>query len=336
MLQCLELAEKGKGAVAPNPMVGALLVHNQEIIGEGYHEFYGGPHAEVNCLHSVKEEHRSLIPDSILYVSLEPCNHTGKTPPCTDLILASGIRHVVIGCVDSSSTVNGQGIARLRQEGVHVVIGVEEDNAIELNKRFFTYHQCKRPYIILKWAESKEAYIGCPNRRVLLSSEECNVVTHQWRADEAAIWVGYHTAKLDNPHLTVRHSKGNNPLRIVYDSDLSLPNELNLFDHQIPTLRFNHIRNSEEENLSAVQVNEENSLQDMLHYLYQQHILSVIIEGGAKWIQHFIDQGCWDEARVIRTATSLTQGVKAPTIKNALLAQELTVGPDQIYFYKKQ
>ena len=336
MLQCLELAEKGMGSVAPNPMVGALLVHNQEIIGKGYHEFYGGPHAEVNCLHSIKEENRSLIQDSTLYVSLEPCNHMGKTPPCTDLILSSGIKMVVIACIDSSSKVNGKGIARLREHGVEVIVGVEEQKALELNKRFFTFHQQQRPYIILKWAQSLEGYIGLSDQRVILSSNECNIVTHQWRADEAAIWVGYQTAKLDNPHLTVRHSKGNNPLRIVYDSDLSLPNELNLFDHQIPTIRFNHIRNSEEENLSTVHINEENSLQDMLYYLYDIQVLSVIIEGGAKWIQQFINQGYWDEARVIRTATSLTQGVKAPTIKNAWLTQELTEGPDQIYFYKKQ
>jgi diaminohydroxyphosphoribosylaminopyrimidine deaminase/5-amino-6-(5-phosphoribosylamino)uracil reductase len=172
---------------------------------------------------------------------LEPCNHTGKTPPCTDLILSSGIKKVVIACVDSSSKVDGKGIARLRDNGVEVIVGVEKQKSLELNKRFFTFHQQQRPYVILKWAQSLEGFIGLKDQRVLLSTEECNVVTHQWRAEESAIWVGYNTAALDNPQLNVRLVEGNNPIRIVYDKELSLLDDLHLFDGGIPTLRFNHV-----------------------------------------------------------------------------------------------
>lgn len=336
MLQCLSLAEKGVGAVAPNPMVGAILVYNHEVIGTGYHEQFGGPHAEVNCIRSVSAANQSLIPLSTLYVSLEPCNHTGKTPPCTDLILSSGIKKVVIACVDSSSKVNGKGIAQLREHGVEVIVGVEEQKALELNKRFFTFHQQQRPYIILKWAQSVEGYIGLPDQRVMLSSNECNVITHQWRAEESAIWVGYNTAALDNPKLNVRLVEGKNPIRIVYDKELSLSSGLQLFDGSIPTLRLNHTLNRQDGNLEWIQIEPEKGLNQILELLKQRQILSVIIEGGAKLLQQFMDDGLWDEVRVIQTATNLTYGVKAPVLKQAVQTNHIQVGVDQIYFYKKQ
>lgn len=336
MLQCLSLAEKGAGAVAPNPMVGAVLVYNHEVIGAGYHEQFGGPHAEVNCIRSVSAANQSLIPMSTLYVSLEPCNHTGKTPPCTDLILSSGIKKVVIACVDSSSKVDGKGIARLRDNGVEVIVGVEEQKALELNKRFFTFHQQQRPYIILKWAQSVEGFIGQSDQRVLLSTEECNVVTHQWRAEESAIWVGYNTAALDNPQLNVRLVKGNNPIRIVYDKELSLSYDLHLFDGSIPTIRFNHTQNRQNGNIEWIQIEPDKALVQILEKLRQRQILSVIIEGGARLLQQFLDEGLWDEVRVIQTATNLSDGVKAPVLKQAVQTNQIQVGVDQIYFYKKQ
>lgn len=336
MLQCLSLAEKGAGAVAPNPMVGAVLVYNHEVIGAGYHEQFGGPHAEVNCIRSVSAANQSLIPLSTLYVSLEPCNHTGKTPPCTDLILSSGIKKVVIACVDSSSKVNGKGIAQLSEHGVEVIVGVEEQKALELNKRFFTFHQQQRPFVILKWAQSVEGIIGLKDQRVLLSTEECNVVTHQWRAEESAIWVGYNTAALDNPQLNVRLVEGNNPIRIVYDKELSLSDDLHLFDGSIPTLRFNKTINHQKGNIEWIQIEPEKALVQILEQLRQRQILSVIIEGGTKLLQQFIDDGLWDEVRVIQTATNLSDGVKAPVLKQAVQINHIQVGVDQIYFYKKQ
>lgn len=336
MLQCLSLAEKGAGAVAPNPMVGAVLVYNHEVISAGYHEQFGGPHAEVNCIRSVSAANQSLIPLSTLYVSLEPCNHTGKTPPCTDLILSSGIKKVVIACVDSSSKVNGKGIAQLSEHGVEVIVGVEEQKALELNKRFFTFHQQQRPFVILKWAQSVEGIIGLKDQRVLLSTEECNVVTHQWRAEESAIWVGYNTAALDNPQLNVRLVEGNNPIRIVYDKELSLSDDLHLFDGSIPTLRFNKTINHQKGNIEWIQIEPEKALVQILEQLRQRQILSVIIEGGTKLLQQFIDDGLWDEVRVIQTATNLSDGVKAPVLKQAVQTNQIQVGVDQIYFYKKQ
>lgn len=336
MLQCLSLAEKGAGAVAPNPMVGAVLVYNHEVISAGYHEQFGGPHAEVNCIRSVSAANQSLIPLSTLYVSLEPCNHTGKTPPCTDLILSSGIKKVVIACVDSSSKVNGKGIAQLSEHGVEVIVGVEEQKALELNKRFFTFHQQQRPFVILKWAQSVEGIIGLKDQRVLLSTEECNVVTHQWRAEESAIWVGYNTAALDNPQLNVRLVEGNNPIRIVYDKELSLSDDLHLFDGSIPTLRFNKTINHQKGNIEWIQIEPEKALVQILEQLRQRQILSVIIEGGTKLLQQFIDDGLWDEVRVIQTATNLSDGVKAPVLKQAVQINHIQVGVDQIYFYKKQ
>ncbi|MEJ0080771.1 MAG: bifunctional diaminohydroxyphosphoribosylaminopyrimidine deaminase/5-amino-6-(5-phosphoribosylamino)uracil reductase RibD [Puia sp.] len=231
MERCLKLAELGAGYTSPNPLVGAVLVHKGKIIGEGYHQQYGGPHAEVNCLDSVKEADRSLIPDSSLYVSLEPCVHHGKTPPCTDLILREKIRRVVIGCRDPFSEVNGKGIEKLLAHGVQVNYPVLDEQSKELNRRFITFHQQKRPYVILKWAQSaNHKMAGMSGRREMISNQYSSRLVHKWRSEEAGILVGTNTALLDNPELTVRLWDGKNPVRIVVDLGLRLPDSLKLFD----------------------------------------------------------------------------------------------------------
>src|SRR5437868_6012424 len=233
MHRCLELAKLAAGNVAPNPMVGAVLVHEEKIISEGYHKQFGEPHAEVNCINNVKEEDKHLIEKSTLYVSLEPCSHFGKTPPCTDLIIKNKIPKVVIGCVDIYKEVHGRGIKKLQDAEVEVVTGILEKECIELNKRFFTFHEKYRPYIILKWAESANGKIGIDTERVLISNEYSDRLVHKWRSEEAAILIGTNTALKDDPSLTTRLWQGNNPVRLVIDMDLRLPSHLKIFNREI-------------------------------------------------------------------------------------------------------
>ncbi|HNF72814.1 MAG TPA: bifunctional diaminohydroxyphosphoribosylaminopyrimidine deaminase/5-amino-6-(5-phosphoribosylamino)uracil reductase RibD, partial [Chitinophagaceae bacterium] len=247
MQQCLELAGKGLAQVAPNPMVGAVLVYQNQIIGKGYHQQYGQAHAEVHCLNSVLPEHRNYIPDSTLYVSLEPCSHFGKTPPCCHRILEEGIRKVVIATQDPNPEVHGRGVSLLREQGVEVIEGICSEQARFLNRRFFTFHEKQRPYLVLKWAESVEGYIGKKGERIQLSGEETHRTVHRWRSEEQAIWVGYETARNDNPQLNVRLAEGKHPLRLVFDRDLSLPSSLHLFQTAQPTLCFNQVMNRKEE-----------------------------------------------------------------------------------------
>ena len=242
MHRCLELASLGMGNVAPNPMVGAVLVYDNRIIGEGYHMQFGGPHAEVNCINSVKPADRELISKSSLYVSLEPCNHFGKTPPCSDLIIKNRIPEVVIACTDPFEKVNGSGINKLMEAGVKVITGILEKNAISLNTRFFTFHQQKRPYIILKWAQSANKKISGKNGEpVRISHALTDRLVHRWRSEEAAIMVGTNTALKDNPSLTTRLWKGKNPIRIVVDNQLKIPSAFTLFNGEAPLIIFNHL-----------------------------------------------------------------------------------------------
>lgn len=332
--RCLQLASLGAGRVSPNPMVGAVLVFNDKVIGEGYHEHYGQAHAEVNCISSVKKEDKQFIKDSVLYVSLEPCCHYGKTPPCTDLILEHQIKKVVVGCKDISSKVNGEGIRKLREQGVEVIEHILEKEAIELNKRFFTFHQKQRPYIILKWAQSIEGFIGSEHKRIKLSNTSTDHLVHQWRAEEDAIWVGYQTARTDNPQLNVRLVKGKNPIRVVYDRDLSLNNQLHLFDQTQPAFIFNTVVSRQENNLEWIKIADENYLHQMLNELYQRQILSVLIEGGSKLIQQCMAANLWDEIRCIQTNTSLNQGIKAPVVSHLQPLSKTEVLDDQILIYR--
>lgn len=351
MLRCLQLAAMGAGQVSPNPMVGAVLVYNDRIIGEGYHQKFGEAHAEVNCINSVAEEDKNFIAASTMYVSLEPCAHFGKTPPCADLIIKNKISKVVIGCSDSFEAVAGKGIERLKAAGIDVLVGVLQKECIELNKRFFTFYEKKRPYIILKWAQSCDGMIAPPlnsprgrnlehavAKRLLISNEFSNRLVHKWRTVEAAILVGTNTALLDDPALTARFFTGNNPLRLVIDLDLKLPAHLKLFDGSTKTIVFNYSKQTETENMVYFKLNkEENLFTQIAAALYSLNIQSVIVEGGAKLLQSFIDAGLWDEARVICNGQlTIGNGLEAPVLKNNKLYQEEKLQNDTISFYRNE
>ncbi|MFN9115037.1 MAG: bifunctional diaminohydroxyphosphoribosylaminopyrimidine deaminase/5-amino-6-(5-phosphoribosylamino)uracil reductase RibD, partial [Bacteroidota bacterium] len=317
MRRCLDLAQKGAGFVAPNPMVGAALVHDGKIIGEGWHQRYGEAHAEVNCINdAIAKGHESLISASTLYVSLEPCAHQGKTPPCDQLIIRHKIPRIVIGCRDPFPEVNGKGIEHLMQEGIDVKVGVLESECQNLNKRFFCFHQKHRPYIILKWAQSADGYIGSgTTERWLISNEQTNKLVHTWRGEEAAVIVGANTARLDNPLLTNRSGMGAQPIRVVVDRYLKLPHHLHLFDGSVKTMVLNELKN-EEGIVSYVKYDSDKELpMAICEALFEQKVQSVLIEGGAQLLNWFIQSGCWDEARVItNTAMNVVQGVKAPVL----------------------
>jgi diaminohydroxyphosphoribosylaminopyrimidine deaminase / 5-amino-6-(5-phosphoribosylamino)uracil reductase len=315
MHRCLQLAALGKGNVAPNPMVGAVLVHNNKIIGEGYHQKYGEAHAEVNCISNVLPHLQHLICESTLYVSLEPCSHFGKTPPCVDLILKHKIPNVVIGCSDSFEKVNGKGIEKLKVNGVNVICTILENECIDLNKRFFTYHTKKRPYIILKWAQSKDGFIGKPNEKVFISNANCNKIVHKWRSEEAAILVGTNTATVDNPALTVRHWQGNNPIRILLDKNLNVAKTSNLYNNAAKTIVLNSLLEKNEHCIVYKKINDF-SVQSIVDTLYQLQVQSVFVEGGAKVLQSFIDATIFDEIRIIKNENLfLNEGIAAPNFK---------------------
>lgn len=349
MQRCLQLAAMGAGQVAPNPMVGAVLVYNGRIIGEGYHQKYGEPHAEVNCINHVAVADKGLIAISTMYVSLEPCAHFGKTPPCTDLIINNKIPHVVIGCRDSFAAVDGKGIERLKAAGVEVTTGILENECRELNKRFFTFHEKQRPYVILKWAQSSDGKMAAPLnppeggslelnglKRLLISNEFTNRLVHKWRTEEAAIFVGTNTALLDDPALTSRLYPGNNPVRLVIDMDLKLPSSLKLFDGRVKTIVFNQYKEETGGMLSFYKIDkDEKFIPQFLNALYKLQLQSVIIEGGAKLLQSFIDENAWDEARVITNEDLLIgDGLSAPGLNNSDLFEEQKIKNDSIYFYR--
>lgn len=338
MQRCLELAKLGTGSVAPNPMVGAVLVYNGRIIGEGWHKQYGEAHAEVNCISSVKEEDREFIARSILYVSLEPCAHFGKTPPCTGLILQHKIPKVVIGCRDPFDEVNGKGIEKLKAAGVEVVLvtGTIEEECKKLNKRFFTFHTKHRPYIILKWAQSRDGIIAAEKgERLFISNEYSNRLVHQWRSEEAGILVGTNTALLDNPELTTRLWPGNSPVRLVVDMDLKLSAALKIFNQQARTIVFNAIKQEEAGSLVYYKMKkEENFVPQILNALSQLKIQSVLVEGGAKLLQSFIDERAWDEARIITNEELIINGgLAAPVLKDAGIISEQKLFSDKIVTY---
>ncbi len=336
MQRCLHLAALGSGHTAPNPLVGAVLVHKERIIGEGYHAHYGEAHAEVNCLQSVKEADRSLISAATLFVSLEPCCHYGKTPPCTDLILREKIPKVVIGCRDPFPLVDGKGIEKLQANGVIIEFPVLENQAKEMNRRFFTFHEKKRPYIILKWAESANRMIaGELGKPVQISNPYSNRLVHKWRSEEAGIMVGTNTALLDNPELTTRLWTGKNPLRIVIDRNLRLPDSLKIFDGREQTLILNGTTSLSAGKRKFVKLESEPSgVSSILNALHTESVLSVLIEGGAKLLQSFIDSGIWDELRIITNAElQISKGVSSPLFHDAKLLRTETYGSDTIRYY---
>lgn len=326
MQRCTELASKGAGYVAPNPMVGCVIVYKDTIIGEGYHETFGGPHAEVNAVSSVDVP--SLLAESTLYVTLEPCSHYGKTPPCSTLILQHRIPRVVIGTRDPFKGVNGRGIAMLQRGGVEVIEGILENECRWLNRRFITFHQLHRPYIILKWAQSADGFFDKERVSHLdtgpnwITSELARKSVHQLRAEEASILVGTQTAKTDNPRLTVRDREGNSPLRMVIDRDLSLPQHLALFDQSVPTLVFTEKSRQNLPNIEFVTLQWPDGIPlQIVRQLYQRDILSLIVEGGSYTLQSFIDLNLWDEAHIYTGNTEFTRGLRAPLLTGRLFNQ---------------
>ena len=350
MQRCLELAKRGAGLVAPNPMVGAVLVYNECIIGEGWHQQYGGPHAEANAIHHAIQSGQKDLSQSTLYVSLEPCAHFGKTPPCADLIIEHKIPKVVIGCRDPFKEVNGKGIEKLIVAGVTVEVGIMENESKESNKRFFTFHTQKRPYIILKWAQtgdgkvaassnsSKGGNLNSANSRLLISNEYSNKIVHQWRSEEAAILVGTNTALLDNPELTTRLFPGSSPVRLVIDMNLRLPDSLKLFDRKVKTIVFNNLKNEESENLVFYKLESGTEfIPQLLQAFYQLNLLSVLVEGGVKLLQSFINAGAWDEIRVISNSElQINDGLTAPVITNAVKMEEQLLLTDKVEIYKQK
>ncbi len=337
MHRCLQLAQQGAGNVAPNPMVGAVLVCEGRIIGEGCHQQYGGPHAEVNCIKSVVRSDTHLIVASTIYVSLEPCAHFGKTPPCADLIIGHKIPKAVIGCRDPFEAVNGKGIEKLQKAGVEVSTGILENECKELNKRFFTFHNKQRPYIILKWAQSSNGKMASDsNERILISNDYSNRLVHKWRAEEVAIMVGPNTAQKDNPSLTTRLWKGSNPVRILLDMHLRLPASLLLLDGSVKTIVCNGIKEEElYPNLIYVKLEKNGSiLEQVCKILYQKNIQSVLVEGGAKLLQSFIDQNLFDEIRVIEnTGLIIEDGLAAPQFFNMALKAQWKLMEDEIKIF---
>ena len=317
MRRCLELAQRASGHTSPNPMVGAVLVHEGRIIGEGWHEQYGDAHAEVNCFDHVAAADRHLVPHSTMYVSLEPCAHYGKTPPCALRIVQEGVQEVYIAHADPFDMVQGAGIGILREAGITVHMGYLEQEAAWQNRRFFCFHERQRPYIILKWAQSAEGYMAPADRsRVQLSNAFSQAMVHQWRTEEAAIMVGYRTALHDNPQLTARNYRGKQPLRIALDRNLGLPLSHHLLDGAVPTWIIHET--GDKKDLPGVQMIQlpfdELLLPHILQLLYQQQQLSLIVEGGAALLQSFISQGLWDEARIFKTPVTLTEGIPAPVL----------------------
>ena len=336
MQRCLQLASQGAGYVAPNPMVGAVLVHEGRIIGEGFHEIYGGPHAEVNCLASVKPADRQFIPYAVLYVSLEPCAHHGKTPPCADLIIENRISEVVVGCHDPFPAVDGKGIEKLLSAGITVKEGVEEEACRDINKRFFTFHEKQRPYIILKWAQSNNRKMAAMGReRLMITNDFSNRLVHKWRSEESAILVGTNTALADDPALTTRLWSGRHPVRAVVDLDRRLPQHLKLFNRKHPTIVFNTLDHDEEENIFYYKVSRElNLIPQVIQAFHQLKLQSVIVEGGSLLLQSFIDAGLWDEIRIITNNSLLVpEGLWSPELPQAVCKEEFSLLTDTISIY---
>lgn len=338
MLRCIELAQLGAGYVAPNPMVGTVLVYEDRIIGEGYHQQYGGSHAEVNCIKSVEEENKHLIEKSVIYVSLEPCAHFGKTPPCADLIIKHKIPAVFIGCRDPFKQVDGKGIEKLKNAGIKVTTGVLENECKELNKRFFTFHTKRRPYIILKWAQSKNQKISNANlSRVLISNAYTNRLVHKWRSEEAGIMVGTNTALQDNPALNIRNWTGPDPLRLAIDLNLRLPATLQIFNKKQKTIVFNFKKHEERDNVLYYKLdNNLPSVTSLLKACYELQIQSVLIEGGRMLLQSFIQEDLWDEARIIENSELIiNNGLSSPLLSNHCLITSESISTDVISHYKK-
>lgn len=331
MRRSLELAELGKGSVSPNPMVGCVIVYEGKIIGEGYHQHYGGPHAEVNAVNSVADQ--NLLKESEVFVTLEPCAHWGKTPPCANLLVEKGVKKVIIAAVDSNPLVGGKGIEILKNAGIEVESRILEQEARWQNRRFFTQIEKKRPYVILKWAQTLDGFVARENfSSKWISSSKSRQLVHKWRVEEDSILVGKNTAQYDNPTLNVRDWVGKNPIRIVLDSLLELPGNLNLFDKSIPTLCFNTIKSESQENLEWIKMNPGFSVKEILEELQSRKIQSLLVEGGSQVLKNFIQSELWDEARVFTSKTTFERGILAPVL-NQNPVETISLDQDRLDIY---
>ncbi|SDM78686.1 diaminohydroxyphosphoribosylaminopyrimidine deaminase / 5-amino-6-(5-phosphoribosylamino)uracil reductase [Daejeonella rubra] len=327
------MARLGAGSVSPNPMVGSVIVCDDQIIGEGYHMAYGQAHAEVNAIRNVFENHanaKELLKRSTIYVNLEPCSHFGKTPPCADLIISNEIPRAVIGCRDPFDQINGKGIEKLKNAGIEVIENILTDKCLDLNKRFFTRIQKQRPYIILKWAQTTNGYFSpLDQSQKWISSKEAKQLVHRWRSEEDAVLVGKNTALADDPKLNVRDWSGRDPVRIVIDRRLELPTDLNVFDQTQNTIIFNNIKTDIVGKIKYLELEDfDNLLPQLIAYqLYLMDIQSLIVEGGSKTLNLFLASGLWDEARVFISPQTWEDGILAPELKgNASEVQN--IGPD--------
>ncbi|MDX9695215.1 MAG: bifunctional diaminohydroxyphosphoribosylaminopyrimidine deaminase/5-amino-6-(5-phosphoribosylamino)uracil reductase RibD [Bacteroidales bacterium] len=343
MNRCIQLALNGKGNTSPNPMVGCVIVHNDVIIGEGFHRKAGEPHAEVNAINNVRN--KELLKESTLYVNLEPCSHFGKTPPCANLIVDLKIPNVVIGTKDTAAHVSGKGIEILRNAGCNVQVGVLEKESRELNKRFFTFHEKKRPYIILKWAETKDGFIDIDKENKIvtgptwITNQLSKTLVHKWRAEEDAILIGTNTVCSDNPSLTTREWFGKNPRRIVLDPELQLQKNFNVFNNEAETILIadinskNQKKNELNSKIGTEFVNFSSDFINQLNSLFVKYKLqSIIIEGGAKTHQYFIDNEYWDEARVFIGDKLFGSGIKAPLLNKEAVSDE-KLGNSKLFLF---
>lgn len=344
MQRCLDLAKNGLGLTCPNPLVGSVIVYNDKIIGEGWHQKAGEHHAEVIAINSVKD--KKLLSKSTIYVNLEPCSHYGKTPPCADLIVQMKIKKVIIGTIDFNSEVHGKGIERLKQNGCDVVVGILEDECSALNKRFFTFHQKKRPYIILKWAETKDGYIfpkenNKDKKPIWISNTYALQLVHKWRTEEQSILVGTNTVINDNPRLNARNYFGKSPIRTAIDRSLKITKNYNFFDGELETIIFteNEIE-SESKNLSFIKINfSKNVTKQILEVLYKKGVQSLIVEGGTKTLDSFIENDLWDEARIFVSENYFEGGIKAPKFnknKNCINIRQIKNNKLSIYSNDKK
>lgn len=341
MQRCLQLAASGLGRVAPNPLVGAVLVNKGKIIGEGYHQIYGGPHAEVVALQGIDDP--LLLKNSTLYVNLEPCSHFGKTPPCADLIVSKGIKEVVIANRDPFAEVNGRGIKILKKAGVKVTTGVLEKEGAVLNKRFFSFHEKKRPYIILKWAQSADGFLAPEKKKknsryATVSGEMSRTLVHQWRSEEAAILIGSGTLLADNPLLDARMINGSNPQKIIIGTDGSIPANKNIFKQPpLPVLVYNALKAQTGSRAVYIKIpRTKNALPAILSDLHNRSVQSVLVEGGAVTLQRFIDSGLWDEARVFTSPIEFYNGTAAPQLKKSWMQCESYIESDRLTIYRNQ
>ncbi|HMT28541.1 MAG TPA: bifunctional diaminohydroxyphosphoribosylaminopyrimidine deaminase/5-amino-6-(5-phosphoribosylamino)uracil reductase RibD [Bacteroidia bacterium] len=336
MRRCLELAVSASGKVAPNPLVGSVLVHNDMIVSEGFHEYFGGPHAEVNTLSKITDA--EVLKNSILYVNLEPCCHYGKTPPCSSLIISKQIPSVVVANKDPNPKVNGGGIQLLQKEGINVLQGVLEKEGWNVNRRFFTFHTKKRPYVLLKWAQSNDGFIAPSQSKGItwISNASSRLLVHKWRSEEQSILIGSTTAINDNPKLNVRGFTGNDPLRIILDPDLKMTDDLYVLNEKVPTFIFNFVKDEIKNNLTYVKLKPgKKIIPDLLTELYSRDIQSVMVEGGTFTLNSFIESDCWDEIRVFTGPTDLKEGLKAPLLNVEPAASQM-INSDTLTIFRNK